>query len=136
MYFLPLPDSVQDGFEEVQKLNQQNNQLSQCTAETAAGTSTQLEIIEEAQKTEIYREIKDDDQQAVVEEETREKESTAELLQITEEVKKEEEERLQNEEGVRFTDENQLAAPDSSEQNDKSITATPERYILDFVINK
>ncbi|XP_056337597.1 myosin light chain kinase 2, skeletal/cardiac muscle isoform X1 [Danio aesculapii] len=124
---LDASDSVQAGFEEVQKLNQQNNQLSQCTAETAAGTSTQLEIIEEEQKTEIYREkIKDDKQQAAVEEETREKESIAELLQITEEDKKEEEERLQKEEGVRLTEESQLAAPTSSGQNDKIITATPE----------
>ncbi|XP_056337598.1 myosin light chain kinase family member 4 isoform X2 [Danio aesculapii] len=125
---LDASDSVQAGFEEVQKLNQQNNQLSQCTAETAAGTSTQLEIIEEEQKTEIYREkIKDDKQQAAVEEETREKESIAELLQITEEDKKEEEERLQKEEGVRLTEESQLAAPTSSGQNDKIITATPEK---------
>ncbi|XP_021324308.1 uncharacterized protein mylk4b isoform X3 [Danio rerio] len=124
---LDASDSVQAGFEEVQKLNQQNNQLSQCTAETAAGTSTQLEIIKEAQTTEIFREIKDDAQQAVVEEETREKESIAELLQVTGEDKKEEEERVQKEEDIRLTEESQLAAPTSSGQNDKIITATPER---------
>ncbi|XP_021324309.1 myosin light chain kinase family member 4 isoform X5 [Danio rerio] len=123
---LDASDSVQAGFEEVQKLNQQNNQLSQCTAETAAGTSTQLEIIKEAQTTEIFREIKDDAQQAVVEEETREKESIAELLQVTGEDKKEEEERVQKEEDIRLTEESQLAAPTSSGQNDKIITATPE----------
>ncbi|XP_073789385.1 myosin light chain kinase family member 4 isoform X6 [Danio rerio] len=126
---LDASDSVQAGFEEVQKLNQQNNQLSQCTAETAAGTSTQLEIIKEAQTTEIFREIKDDAQQAVVEEETREKESIAELLQVTGEDKKEEEERVQKEEDIRLTEESQLAAPTSSGQNDKIITATPESRV-------
>ncbi|XP_016372132.1 myosin light chain kinase family member 4-like [Sinocyclocheilus rhinocerous] len=116
---LDASDLVQVGFEEVQKLNQQNNQLSQCTAETA-----HLDLIEEEQEVDKYRERKDDKQQATVEEEAREQEIVAELFQIKEEDKKEEEEKLKTQ-GT-LSEESQLAALNSSDQTDESITVTPE----------
>ncbi|XP_016384864.1 myosin light chain kinase 2, skeletal/cardiac muscle-like isoform X1 [Sinocyclocheilus rhinocerous] len=123
---LDASDLVQAGFEEVQKLNQQNNQLSQCTAETAVSTAAHLDLIEEEQEGEKYRERKDDKQQDAVEEEAREQEIVAELLQIKEEDKKEEDERLNQEEALWLSDESQLAALNSSGQTDESITVTPE----------
>ncbi|XP_016151121.1 myosin light chain kinase family member 4-like [Sinocyclocheilus grahami] len=116
---LDASDLVQAGFEEVQKLNQQNNQLSQCTAETA-----HLDLIEEEQEVDKYRERKDDKQQATVEEEAREQEIVAELFQIKEEDKKEEEGTLTTEGAL--SEESQLAALNSSDQIDESITVTPE----------
>ncbi|KAF4099517.1 myosin light chain kinase 2, skeletal/cardiac muscle isoform X1 [Onychostoma macrolepis] len=116
---------VQAGFE-VQKLNQQNNQLSQCTAETAVSAAAHLDLIEEEQEGEKYRKIKDDKQQDGVEEEAREQEIVAELLQIKEEDKKEEDERSKQEEALWLSEESQLAALNSSGQTDESITVTPE----------
>uniref|UniRef100_A0A8C1T686 Myosin light chain kinase family, member 4b n=1 Tax=Cyprinus carpio TaxID=7962 RepID=A0A8C1T686_CYPCA len=69
LFSSPFQDLVQAGFEEVQKLNQQNSQLSQCTAETAVSTAVHLDLIEEEQEVDKYRERKDDKQQATVEEE-------------------------------------------------------------------
>lgn len=109
---LEAPDLVQAGFEEVQKLNQQNNQLSQCTTETAAGTVAHLE-----QKGDCYKDRKDE---AAVEDEAREQEIVAELLQIKEEDKKEEEERSKKEEALWLSEERQLVAPSSSGQTDES----------------
>lgn len=129
----PLPDLAQAGFEEVQKLNQQNNQLSQCTTETAAGTAAHLDLIEEEQKGESYKERKDDKQQAAVEDEAREQEIDAELLQIKEEDKKEEEESSKKEEAIWLSEESQLAAPNSSGQTDESITVTPDRFIHIYI---
>ncbi|XP_016094163.1 myosin light chain kinase 2, skeletal/cardiac muscle-like isoform X1 [Sinocyclocheilus grahami] len=122
---LDVSDLVQAGFEEVQKLNQQN-QLSQCTAETAVSTAAHLDLIEKEQEGEKYRERKDDKQQDAVEEEAREQEIVAELLQIKEEDKKEEDERLKQEEALWLSEESQLAALNSSGQTDESITVTPE----------
>lgn len=123
---LDAPDLVQAGFEEVQKLNQQNNQLSQCTAETAVSTAAHLDLIEEEQEGEKYRGRKDEKQQDAVEEQAREQEIVAELLQIKEEDKKEEDERLKQEEALCLSEESQLAALNSSGQTDESITVTPE----------
>ncbi|KAK9956476.1 hypothetical protein ABG768_014208 [Culter alburnus] len=123
---LDASDLAQAGFEEVQKLNQQNNQLSQCTTETAAGTAAHLDLIEEEQKGESYKERKDDKQQAAVEDEAREQEIDAELLQIKEEDKKKEEESSKKEEAIWLSEESQLAAPNSSGQTDESITVTPD----------
>uniref|UniRef100_A0A8C2BYT2 Myosin light chain kinase family, member 4b n=1 Tax=Cyprinus carpio TaxID=7962 RepID=A0A8C2BYT2_CYPCA len=123
---LDASDLVQAGFEEVQKLNQQNNQLSQCTAETAVSTAAHLDLIEEEQEGEKYRERKDDKQQDAVEEQAREQEIVAELLQIKDEDKKEEDERLKQEEALCLSEESQLAALNSSGQTDESITVTPE----------
>uniref|UniRef100_A0A9J8DA99 Myosin light chain kinase family member 4 n=1 Tax=Cyprinus carpio carpio TaxID=630221 RepID=A0A9J8DA99_CYPCA len=123
---LDASDLVQAGFEEVQKLNQQNNQLSQCTAETAVSTAAHLDLIEEEQEGEKYRERKDDKQQDAVEEQAREQEIVAELLQIKEEDKKEEDEKLKQEEALCLSEESQLAALNSSGQTDESITVTPE----------
>ncbi|XP_016303549.1 myosin light chain kinase family member 4 isoform X3 [Sinocyclocheilus anshuiensis] len=123
---LDASDLVQAGFEEVQKLNQQNNQLSQCTAETAVNTAARLDLIEEEQEGEKYRERKNDKQQDAVEEEAREQEIVAELLQIKEEDKKEEDERLKQEEALWLSEESQLAALNSSGQTDESITVAPE----------
>jgi len=100
-----LLDLVQAGFEEVQKLNQQNNQLSQCTTETAAGTVALPE-----QKGDCYTDRKDE---AAVEDGAIEQEIVAELLQIKEEDKKEEEERSKKEEALWLSEERQLAAPSS-----------------------
>lgn len=119
------PDLVQAGFEEVQKLNQQNNQLSQCTTETAAGTVAHLE-----QKEDSYNDRKDE---AAVEDEAREQEIVAELLPIKEEDKKEEEERSKKEEALWLSEERQLAAPNSYDQTDES---TPDRYILNILFSK
>ncbi|XP_059368806.1 myosin light chain kinase family member 4 isoform X1 [Carassius carassius] len=119
-------DLVNAGFEEVQKLNQQNNQLSQCTAETAVSTAAHLDLIEEEQEGEKHRERKDDKQQDAVEEEAREQEIVAELLQIKEEDKKEEDERSKEVEALWLSEESQLAALNSSGQTDESITVTPE----------
>ncbi len=132
----PFQDLVQAGFEEVQKLNQQNNQLSQCTAETAVSTAAHLDLIEEEQEGDKYRERKDDKQQDAVEEEAREQEIVAELLQINEEDKNEEDERLKQEEALWLSEESQLAALNSSGQTDESITVTPERYVLDILFSK
>ncbi|ROI33824.1 Myosin light chain kinase family member 4 [Anabarilius grahami] len=123
---LDASDLVQAGFEEVQKLNQQNNQLSQCTTETAAGTAAHLDLIEEEQKGESYKERKDDKQQAAVEDEAREQEIDAELLQIKEEDKKKEEKSSKKEEAIWLSEESQLVAPNSSGQTDESITVTPD----------
>uniref|UniRef100_A0A672RW50 Myosin light chain kinase family member 4 n=1 Tax=Sinocyclocheilus grahami TaxID=75366 RepID=A0A672RW50_SINGR len=112
----PFQDLVQAGFEEVQKLNQQN-QLSQCTAETAVSTAAHLDLIEKEQEGEKYRERKDDKQQDAVEEEAREQEIVAELLQIKEEDKKEEDERLKQEEALWLSEESQLAALNSSDSS-------------------
>lgn len=121
----PPPDLVQAGFEEVQKLNQQNNQLSQCTTETVAGTVAHLE-----QKEDSYNDRKDE---AAVEDEAREQEIVAELLPIKEEDKKEEEERSKKEEALWLSEERQLAAPNSYGQTDES---TPDRYILNILFSK
>ncbi|XP_059354682.1 myosin light chain kinase family member 4-like [Carassius carassius] len=121
---LDASDLVQAGFEEVQ--NQQNNQLSQCTAETAVSTAAHQDLIEEEQEVDKYREGKDDKQQAAVEEEAKEQESVAELFQIIEEDKKEEENRLKKEEALWLSEVNQLAALNSSDRTDGSITVTPE----------
>ncbi|XP_056115915.1 myosin light chain kinase family member 4 isoform X3 [Rhinichthys klamathensis goyatoka] len=130
---LEASDLVQAGFEEVQKLNQQNNQLSQCTTETAAGTVAHLE-----QKGDCYKDRKDE---AAVEDEAREQEIVAELLQIKEEDKKEEEERSKEEEALWLSEERQLAAPSSSGQTDEStpdsceenleITFSTKRHVAD-----
>ncbi|KAL0164580.1 hypothetical protein M9458_040333, partial [Cirrhinus mrigala] len=117
----------QASFEEVQKLNQQNDQLSQCTAETAVSKVVHLDLIEEEQEGEKYSERKDDNHQAAVGEEAREQEiPVPELLQIKEEDKKEEEETLKRDEALWLSEENQLAALNSSDQTDESITVTPE----------
>ncbi|XP_052442505.1 myosin light chain kinase family member 4 isoform X2 [Carassius gibelio] len=123
---LDASDLVNAGFEEVQKLNQQNNQLSQCTAETAVSAAAHLDLIEEEQEGEKHRERKDDKQQDAVEEEAREQEIVAELLQIKEEDKKEEDERSKEEEALLLSEESQLAVLNSSGQTDESITVTPE----------
>ncbi|XP_043075950.1 myosin light chain kinase family member 4 isoform X3 [Puntigrus tetrazona] len=123
---LDASDLVQAGFEEVQKLNQQNNQLSQCTAETTVSTAAHLDLIEEEQEGEKHRERKDDKQRDAVEEEAREQETAAELLQIKEEDKKEEDEKVKQEEALRLSDEGQLAALNSSGQTHESITVEPE----------
>ncbi|XP_067272898.1 myosin light chain kinase family member 4 isoform X2 [Pseudorasbora parva] len=123
---LDASDLVQAGFEEVQKLNQQNNQLSQCRAETAAGTTAaHLDLTEEERKGESHEETKDDKQRTAVEEETREREIAAELLQIKEEDKNEEEERSKKEEALWLSEESQLAT-NSSGQTDESNTVTPD----------
>ncbi|XP_073709247.1 myosin light chain kinase family member 4 isoform X2 [Garra rufa] len=119
-------DLVQAGFEEVQKLNQQNDQLSQCTAETAVSKAVHLDLIDEEQEGEKYKERKDDKPQAAVEEEEREQEIVPELLQIKEEDKKEEEETLKKDEALWLSEESQLAALNSSDQTDESIRVTPE----------
>ncbi|XP_042611814.1 myosin light chain kinase 3-like isoform X1 [Cyprinus carpio] len=123
---LDASDLVQAGFEEVQKLNQQNSQLSQCTAETAVSTAVHLDLIEEEQEVDKYRERKDDKQQATVEEEARGQEIVAELFQIKEEDKNEEEDRLKKEEALWLPEEKQLAALNSSDQTDEGITVTTE----------
>uniref|UniRef100_A0A8C1YMD8 Myosin light chain kinase family, member 4b n=1 Tax=Cyprinus carpio TaxID=7962 RepID=A0A8C1YMD8_CYPCA len=123
---LDASDLVQAGFEEVQKLNQQNSQLSQCTAETAVSTAVHLDLIEEEQEVDKYRERKDDKQQATVEEEARGQEIVAELFQIKEEDKNEEEDRLKKEEALWLPEEKQLAALISSDQTDEGITVTTE----------
>uniref|UniRef100_A0A9J8CBK4 Protein kinase domain-containing protein n=1 Tax=Cyprinus carpio carpio TaxID=630221 RepID=A0A9J8CBK4_CYPCA len=123
---LDASDLVQAGFEEVQKLNQQNSQLSQCTAETAVSTAVHLDLIEEEQEVDKYRERKDDKQQATVEEEARGQEIAAELFQIKEEDKNEEEDRLKKEEALWLPEEKQLAALNSSDQTDEGITVTTE----------
>uniref|UniRef100_A0A8C1JXK4 Myosin light chain kinase family, member 4b n=1 Tax=Cyprinus carpio TaxID=7962 RepID=A0A8C1JXK4_CYPCA len=123
---LDASDLVQAGFEEVQKLNQQNSQLSQCTAETAVSTAVHLDLIEEEQEVDKYRERKDDKQQATVEEEARGQEIAAELFQIKEEDKNEEEDRLKKEEALWLPEEKQLAALISSDQTDEGITVTTE----------
>uniref|UniRef100_A0A8C1JXL4 Myosin light chain kinase family, member 4b n=1 Tax=Cyprinus carpio TaxID=7962 RepID=A0A8C1JXL4_CYPCA len=109
LFSSPFQDLVQAGFEEVQKLNQQNSQLSQCTAETAVSTAVHLDLIEEEQEVDKYRERKDDKQQATVEEEARGQEIAAELFQIKEEDKNEEEDRLKKEEALWLPEEKQLA---------------------------
>ncbi len=124
LFPLPFQDLVQPGFVEVQKLNQENDQLSQCTAETAVSTAAHLDLIEG----ETYREIKEDKQQDAVEEVPREQEIVAEL-QIKEEDKKEEDERLKREETLWSSEESQLAALNSSGQTD-------ERYVLDILFSK
>ncbi len=124
LFPLPFQDLVQPGFVEVQKLNQENDQLSQCTAETAVSTAAHLDLIEG----ETYRERKEDKQQDAVEEEPREQEIVAEL-QIKEEDKKEEEERFKREETLWSSEESQLAALNSSGQTD-------ERYVLDILFCK
>ncbi|KTG41564.1 hypothetical protein cypCar_00030478 [Cyprinus carpio] len=131
---LDASDLVQAGFEEVQKLNQQNSQLSQCTAETAVSTAVHLDLIEEEQEVDKYRERKDDKQQATVEEEARGQEIAAELFQIKEEDKNEEEDRLKKEEALWLPEEKQLAALNSSDQTDEGITVTTEstkRHVTD-----
>ncbi|KAG1964474.1 myosin light chain kinase family [Pimephales promelas] len=130
---LEASDLVQAGFEEVQKLNQQNNQLSQCTTETAAGTVALPE-----QKGDCYTDRKDE---AAVEDGAIEQEIVAELLQIKEEDKKEEEERSKKEEALWLSEERQLAAPSSSGQTDEStpdsceenleITVSTKRHVAD-----
>lgn len=130
----PFQDLVQAGFEEVQKLNQQNSQLSQCTAETAVSTAVHLDLIEEEQEVDKYRERKDDKQQATVEEEARGQEIVAELFQIKEEDKNEEEDRLKKEEALWLPEEKQLAALNSSDQTDEGITVTTERYVWIFCL--
>ncbi|CAM4693392.1 unnamed protein product [Leuciscus chuanchicus] len=130
---LEASDLVQAGFEEVQKLNQQNNQLSQCTTETAAATVAHLE-----QKEDGYNDRKDE---AAVEDEAREQEIVAELLPIKEEDKKEEEERSKKEEALCLSEERQLAAPNSYGQTDEStpdsceenleITFSTKRHVAD-----
>lgn len=132
----PFPDLVQTGFEELQKLNEQNNQLSQCTTETTANTAAHLNLIEEDQKGESYKDGKDHKQQAAVEDESIEQEIVAELLQIKEEDKKEEEEGSKKEEAIWLSEESQLAAPDSSGQTNETITVTPDRYILYILFSK
>ncbi|KAK7150337.1 hypothetical protein R3I93_011556 [Phoxinus phoxinus] len=129
---LEASDLVQAGFEEVQKLNQQN-QRSQSTTETAAGTAAHLE-----QKEDRYNDRKDE---AAVEDEAREQEIVAELLPIKEEDKKEEEERSKKEEALWLSEERQLAAPSSSGQTDEStpdsceenleITSSTKRHVAD-----
>ncbi|RXN26578.1 myosin light chain kinase family member 4-like isoform X2 [Labeo rohita] len=124
---LDASDLVQASFEEVQKLNEQNDQLSQCTADTADSKVVHLDLIEEEQEGEKYSERKDDNQQAAVKEEAREQEiPVCELLQIEEEDKKEEEETLKRDEALWLSEESQLAALNTSDQADESITVTPE----------
>ncbi|KAL1253674.1 hypothetical protein QQF64_015903 [Cirrhinus molitorella] len=123
---LDASDLVQAGYEEVQKLNQQNDQLSQCTTETAVTKAVHLDLIEEEQEGEKYTERKDDKPQAAVEEDATEQEIVAELLQIKEEEKKEEEETLKKDEALWLSEESRLADLNSSGQTDESITVTPE----------
>ncbi|XP_052390473.1 myosin light chain kinase family member 4-like isoform X1 [Carassius gibelio] len=114
---LDASDLFQAGFEEVQ--NQQNNQLSQSTA-------AHLDLIEEEQEVDKYREGKDGKQQTAVEEEAKEQAIVAELFQIKEEDKKEEENRLKKEEAFGLSEVNQLAALNSSDRTDGRITVTQE----------
>ncbi|XP_077076419.1 myosin light chain kinase family member 4 isoform X3 [Siphateles boraxobius] len=130
---LEASDLVHAGFEELQKLNQQNNQLSQCTTETAAATVAHLE-----QKEDCYKDRKDE---AAVEDEAREEEIVPELLPIKEEDKKEEEENSKKEEALWLSEERQLAASSSSGQTDEStldsceenleITFSTKRHVAD-----
>ncbi|XP_051511066.1 myosin light chain kinase family member 4 isoform X2 [Myxocyprinus asiaticus] len=120
---LDTTDLVSAGLEDVQKLNEQNTQLSHCAAETAASTAVPLDLIEEEQEGERYR-----DKKAVVEEEPRDEETVAELLLIKEEDKKEEEEETEKEEELLLSEEIQLAASNSSGLTNESITITLESH--------
>ncbi|TRY57032.1 hypothetical protein DNTS_023939, partial [Danionella cerebrum] len=110
----------QAGLEEVEKLNQQNNQLSQCPAETATSTSARLELIEEEKIPDKYSEIKDDAKPAEVE---GEQESLAEVPQA------EEEERIDEMEDVEITEESKIPAVESRGQTEESIPLTPSESV-------
>ncbi|TRY57033.1 hypothetical protein DNTS_023939, partial [Danionella cerebrum] len=116
----PLDISDQAGLEEVEKLNQQNNQLSQCPAETATSTSARLELIEEEKIPDKYSEIKDDAKPAEVE---GEQESLAEVPQA------EEEERIDEMEDVEITEESKIPAVESRGQTEESIPLTPSESV-------
>ncbi|XP_051501242.1 myosin light chain kinase 2, skeletal/cardiac muscle-like isoform X1 [Myxocyprinus asiaticus] len=114
-------EMVTAGLEDVQKLNEQNAQLSQCTAETEASTAVPLDLIDDVQGGESYRERKE-----VVEEEARNEETASELVQTTED--KEEKERTEKEEELLSSEKIQLAVPNSSGQTDESIAVIQESH--------
>ncbi|XP_051954928.1 myosin light chain kinase family member 4 isoform X1 [Xyrauchen texanus] len=120
---LDTTDLVSAGLEEVQKLNEQNTQLSHCAAETAASTAVPLDLIEEEQEGEGYR-----DKKELVEEAARDEETVAELLLIKEEEEKEEDEETEKEEELLLSEEIQQAASNSSGQTNENITITLESH--------
>lgn len=111
------PDLVHAGLE-VQKLNEQNAQFSQSTAEVATGTTESLGLIKEDQESERCKEIKDEEQTPVVEEETSKEETVAELLPVEEDEQQEKTEDLS---------EIQQTSPNLFNQTDEIILVTQDR---------
>ncbi|XP_042602490.1 LOW QUALITY PROTEIN: myosin light chain kinase family member 4-like [Cyprinus carpio] len=122
---LDASDLVQAGFEEVQKLNQQNNQLSQCTAETAVSTAAHLDLIEEEQEGEKYRERKDDKNNRM-QWKNRQKAEWREVLEEEEKELKEEEEA-----GLEAAEAGPERPEEGTEEERKDAEPVIDEYVID-----
>ncbi|XP_057208680.1 myosin light chain kinase family member 4 isoform X2 [Triplophysa rosa] len=129
-------DLVQADLEEVQKLNEQNIQFSQCTTTATSSTSASLSLFEKEQETEQCREEKDDTQSVAVEEEPRKEKIVAELLQVKDDEPPEEKtqdlaEILQKSQNSFSQNDDRITVTQDSCVEHQEIPLSPKRHVSD-----